>query len=1179
MSRVIGTRIIRGPDWTWGNQDGGERHLGTIANVIPNDPDNDNGDEAPRVVKVTWDTGKKGNYRVGYEQKYDLRLYDNSTIGVLHKFVRCIGCASDNIAGIRWRCAECVHCDLCTECYMSDSHDTSHEFLRIDGPHDPGVVVKARDASNHVTSYGIFVGAKVSRGPDWSSGNEDAGPKSVGTVTDVCDWSMCFKNCGASVQWNDDATFKYRVGHNGKVEIKAIQSSEGHDYYEAHLPLIGESESWRKGEKVMVAMDTEMLSIFQEETGENWDNSVVEKLGQPGGVEAVDQRGWVEVIYDDKTKWTMPPFTLKKVINYKIGDRVRITANMDMIEDLHRKIKKINESIELSKMAGEEGRVVETEDSNGCVKVKVRGQSVRYHHAALTLLPKREGDDEELEEEPEVEEQEEEEEEKDEEKKIDEEYEIISNAPKVGSKAVPIPEPAGADDKEAVHRAMAKLKEKLKEATMSGLNLKLQDIVADAKSDEKQMVKAAAAGNIEAVKDFLKQNPKLANATHRARSALQVASHEGSLPIVQLLVDAHASLEHKDSDGDTALAFAVIGNNPSVAEFLLERKAYVNTSNGKRRTPLHICAHKEHLSCAEVLVKHGGSVNMQDNDGYLPIHLSIKQKAAKMWPLFVNHQSADLKLRTNAGFTPLHYAAKRNCLEVVKLMVAKDPSLALIEKDDGFTPLHVAAVNNHLEISRVLINLPATIDAGEGHSTPLHLATWQGYSELVELLVNHGAAINLKDTDGDTVLHLSIRRRKSGQKFVQDTPELQKVCKEVKETAITTPRDALIAYFIQHGSDVTIKNKNGHTPFELLDEEPLLLNALMRVAGIKPDKDLPEPEDEAKVHFDEKEEKREDKGKEQKRKEEKKKEVPKKKDHEQEEKACEEKRQKTQKKRGDKDFGGVHIISPDELNLGKTVGQGGFGEVKKAVWRGTTVAVKIISSAGSRDDEVEKEVFVHKRARHPNIVSLMAVGHRIGQALIVMEFIDGMDLNDVIFKKKKDGITLTKELKMSTTLGLLSALTYLHASKILHLDIKPSNVMMDRSSKRAYLCDLGLAHIKTRSSMSLSTSVGGPRGTISFMAPEMIQSQGKAWAGPGNDIWAIACTFLELFVEQRLWEGMEFMALFRTLMKSATPPPILKKAKSDVRTILKPCFEANPLKRPSAAVLLEQFQGLEKPSS
>ena len=59
-------------------------------------------------------------------------------------------------------------------------------------------------------------------------------------------------------------------------------------------------------------------------------------------------------------------------------------------------------------------------------------------------------------------------------------------------------------------------------------------------------------------------------------------------------------------------------------------------------------------------------------------------------------------------------------------------------------------------------------------------------------------------------------------------------------------------------------------------------------------------------------------------------------------------------------FEGIHRIDPSELDLGKTVGRGGFGEVKRATWRGTVVAVKIIATAGSRESDVEKEVSIHK---------------------------------------------------------------------------------------------------------------------------------------------------------------------------------------------------------------------------
>ena len=78
-------------------------------------------------------------------------------------------------------------------------------------------------------------------------------------------------------------------------------------------------------------------------------------------------------------------------------------------------------------------------------------------------------------------------------------------APQVGSKPVPIPVPAGPADKDVMHRLVEKMTEQLKDAGVS-------ELVTT--SEEKQMVKAVAAGNLEKVKDLLRQNPKLVKRIH-----------------------------------------------------------------------------------------------------------------------------------------------------------------------------------------------------------------------------------------------------------------------------------------------------------------------------------------------------------------------------------------------------------------------------------------------------------------------------------------------------------------------------------------------------------------------------------------------------------------------------------------------------------------------------------------
>ena len=55
-----------------------------------------------------------------------------SVLGLRHVYVSCDGCNQDPVVGLRWRCLNCANYDLCTACYMTDIHDTTHRFERID---------------------------------------------------------------------------------------------------------------------------------------------------------------------------------------------------------------------------------------------------------------------------------------------------------------------------------------------------------------------------------------------------------------------------------------------------------------------------------------------------------------------------------------------------------------------------------------------------------------------------------------------------------------------------------------------------------------------------------------------------------------------------------------------------------------------------------------------------------------------------------------------------------------------------------------------------------------------------------------------------------------------------------------------------------------------------------------
>ena len=85
MDVLVGTRVVRGPNWTWGEQDGGEGHVGTVAEVLKADRSGEvvGGCSGPCVVTVQWDCGNRCRYRCGVGDRYDLRVLDSAPAGEL----------------------------------------------------------------------------------------------------------------------------------------------------------------------------------------------------------------------------------------------------------------------------------------------------------------------------------------------------------------------------------------------------------------------------------------------------------------------------------------------------------------------------------------------------------------------------------------------------------------------------------------------------------------------------------------------------------------------------------------------------------------------------------------------------------------------------------------------------------------------------------------------------------------------------------------------------------------------------------------------------------------------------------------------------------------------------------------------------------------------------------------
>ncbi|MFB9909574.1 serine/threonine-protein kinase [Allokutzneria oryzae] len=182
----------------------------------------------------------------------------------------------------------------------------------------------------------------------------------------------------------------------------------------------------------------------------------------------------------------------------------------------------------------------------------------------------------------------------------------------------------------------------------------------------------------------------------------------------------------------------------------------------------------------------------------------------------------------------------------------------------------------------------------------------------------------------------------------------------------------------------------------------------------------------------------------------------------------------------------------------RQLGEGGFGKVWLAMDTnlGRTVAIKL---AHAPDAEAEERMLREARAlasiRHPNCVRVYDLVNEGEGLAIVMEYIEGRSLSDVI---KEDGL-LDDVMAARLWVTMAGALGAAHTKGVLHRDMKPSNVIVDDSAI-AHLIDFGIARKRGDSTL---TAAGFMLGTPDFIAPEV--AAGKS-ASPASDAWQLAAT-------------------------------------------------------------------------
>ncbi|MBC8086051.1 MAG: protein kinase, partial [Phycisphaerae bacterium] len=225
----------------------------------------------------------------------------------------------------------------------------------------------------------------------------------------------------------------------------------------------------------------------------------------------------------------------------------------------------------------------------------------------------------------------------------------------------------------------------------------------------------------------------------------------------------------------------------------------------------------------------------------------------------------------------------------------------------------------------------------------------------------------------------------------------------------------------------------------------------------------------------------------------------------------------------------------------RALGQGGMGTVFLArdVTLDREVAIKVISPELAASSELRQRFIQEARTvaklRHPNIVAVYTAGEGNGLLYFVMEFVPGESLRDKMTRES----SIAAEPACAILHELSLALDYAHQSGIVHRDVKPENILLDRDSGRAMLTDFGVAVALAAAGDSRLTGAGFVLGSPRYMSPE--QASGDRDLDGRSDLYSLGLIGYEMLTGKPAIEGLTAAS---TLVKQLTerPDPVIQKA-------------------------------------
>lgn len=274
-----------------------------------------------------------------------------------------------------------------------------------------------------------------------------------------------------------------------------------------------------------------------------------------------------------------------------------------------------------------------------------------------------------------------------------------------------------------------------------------------------------------------------------------------------------------------------------------------------------------------------------------------------------------------------------------------------------------------------------------------------------------------------------------------------------------------------------------------------------------------------------------------------------------------------------------------KYELIEKLGKGGFGEVYKVKDKTLSrlCALKIIGlNKLAGDDEKEREstkqLFIREaqnlaQFRHTNIVEVYEVGGLDNIPYIVMQFVDGKNLLDLITEKGK--LSYSEALEISGS--VLPALQYIHSKGLVHRDIKPENIVLEAGSRKVVIIDFGLSIKSLNLTTDVSTHKVGEvlKGSPLYMAPEFWE---KREVNSKADIYSYGVILFQALTGEVPFKG-DYAQVKKGHLEE--PVPDVKQMNQDVpsgiQKVINKAMAKDPLERyADANTLLDAIRDAEK---